>query len=347
MDRGYEGGSGGGIMEKIKLSHGSGGELSNQLIKDIFLNKFNNPLLNQMNDSSVIRIGDMKVAFTTDSFVINPIIFPGGDIGKLSVCGTVNDLAMVGAKPIALSCGFIIEEGFDINTLKQIVESMAKTSKEAGVEFIAGDTKVVNKGGVDKIFINTSGIGIIDKEINISGNNAKVGDKVIISGNIGEHEIAVMLAREEYGIQSDVVSDAAPLNKLVEEILAITKDIHVLRDPTRGGVATILNEIAEQSGVEIQINEDWLPISNQVTGVCNILGLEPLYLANEGKLICIVPSEVAEDVLKVMKDNIYGVNSKIIGEVTTMHAGRLILETKGGGERIISKLIGDFLPRIC
>lgn len=332
----------------IKLSHGSGGEMTHKLIKELFIDRFNNSLLNKMNDSSVVDIAGKKIAFTTDSYVINPIFFPGGDIGKLAVCGTVNDLAMSGAKPIALSCGFLIEEGFGMDSLEKIVDSMVNTCKEVGVEFITGDTKVVNRGGLDKIFINTSGIGIVDDGVYIGGEMAEVGDKIIISGSIGEHGTSIMLARENFEIEADIISDVAPLNGLVEDILSVSKNIHVLRDPTRGGLATTLNEIAEQSSVSIQINESAIPIKDNVKGVCNILGLDPLYLANEGKLVCFVSERDSKVVLEKMKNNKYGADAAIIGEVIKKdNNGTLYMATKSGGSRIINKLSSDFLPRIC
>lgn len=335
-------------MSIITLAHGSGGQQSHELVKKIFIDKFNNEILSQMNDSSVIEVGGSRLAFTTDSYVINPIIFPGGDIGRLAVCGTVNDLSMSGAKPLALSCGFIIEEGLDIELLEKITQSMVEVCKEAGINFIAGDTKVVNRGAADKIFINTSGIGVIDENINISGDRAQVGDKIIISGSIGDHGAAVMLAREDYGIESDIKSDVSPLNELVEKMLKVTKDIHVLRDPTRGGLATTLNEIAEQSKVEIEINETAVLVKDSVKGICSLLGLDPLYLANEGKLIAIVPSEKCDEVLLAMKNHKYGKEAAIIGEVKKAHEyGRVYMNTESGGTRIINKLVGDALPRIC
>lgn len=336
------------MSNKIKLAHGSGGELTDGLIKEIFIKEFSNPVLNKMNDSAVIELEGKKLAFTTDSFVVNPIFFPGGDIGKLSVCGTINDLCMSGARPVALSCGFIIEEGFEIESLKTIVKSMRETCSEVGVDFVTGDTKVVNKGSVDKIFINTSGIGIIEGELDINAQNAQVGDVIIINGNIGEHGTSVLLARNEFEIESDLLSDVSPLNTLAADILSVTKDIHVFRDPTRGGLATTLNEIAEQSNVEIEIFEENIPVSNSARCVCNILGLDPLYVANEGKLICIVSQNDSNKVLEKMKKNKYGTNSMIIGRIPQkMNGGRVCILTKEGGARIINKLIGDLLPRIC
>lgn len=336
------------MVDIITLSHGSGGQLTNKLINDLFIKNFDNEILSQMNDSAVIKIDNQRIAFTTDTYVISPLFFLGGDIGKLAICGTVNDLSMVGAKPIALSCGFIIEEGLERSVLEKVVKSMRDVCKEANVKLVTGDTKVVNRGGADKLFINTSGIGIIDKDIDIRGNNARVGDKIILSGNIGEHGTTILLAREDLGIQSDIMSDVAPLNKMVEEILKVSKNINVLRDPTRGGIATTLNEIAYQSNVEIEIDENLTPVSHSVCGVCGLLGLDPLYMANEGKLLCFVSSNDCDKVLNSIKNNKYGKDACVIGEVKkTYDKGRVYMTTKSGSSRIINKFIGDNLPRIC
>ena len=335
-------------MEIITLGCGSGGEKSSQLIKELFINKFDNEILNQMNDSAIIDINNSRIAITTDTFVVSPLFFEGGNIGKLAVCGTINDLAMVGAKPLALTCGFVIEEGMNYKELENIVESMRDTCIEAGVEFVSGDTKVVERGSCDKLFINTSGIGIVGSGINIAGNNARVGDKIIVSGNIGDHEAAVMIARGQYGLESDIKSDVSPLNIIIGDILKISKNIRVLRDPTRGGLATTLNEIAEQSNVEIEIVENLLPIDRRVCGLCDILGLDPMYMANEGKFIAIVPDDECEKILSVIKENKYGINARIIGAVKKDYIdGRVYLLSKNGSSRIINKLTGDFLPRIC
>lgn len=331
----------------ITLSHGSGGEQSNNLIKKIFIDKFNNKTLNRMNDSAILEVDGKKLAFTTDSYVINPLFFPGGDIGRLAVCGTVNDLSMVGAKPIGLSCGFIIEEGLQVDILEKIVNSMKEACNEAGVEFVTGDTKVVNRGAADKLFINTSGIGIVDKDINIAGNMAGVGDKIIVSGNIGNHGAAILVARDEYGIEADIQSDVAPLNQLVSRMLSVG-GIKVLRDPTRGGLGTTLNEIAEASAVEIEIEQSKIPIQNEVKGICNLLGLDPLYLANEGKLVAFVDANRCEQVLGIMKTHKYGKDACIIGEVKAVHnKGRVYMKVESGSSRIVGKLVGDSLPRIC
>lgn len=334
-------------QKKVILAHGSGGKLSHELVNQVFIPKFANQALNKLDDQAQVQVKDAKLAFSTDSFVVNPIMFPGGNIGKLAVCGTVNDLAMGGAKPLYLSAGFIIEEGLPMETLEQIVESMHRTAQEAGVEIVTGDTKVVEKGSADGIFINTAGIGLIPEGLDISGSNAQPGDVVIINGFIGDHGIAVMAERQGLRFQEAITSDCAPLNHLVADILAVTNQVRVFRDPTRGGVATTLNEIAEQSNVGISLFEDRLPVRDSVRGVCEILGLDPLYVANEGKLLAIVPADRAEGVLAAMRANEYGRDAQIIGEVTAEHPKKVVLETIVGGKRIVDMLAGAQLPRIC
>lgn len=332
----------------ITLAHGSGGSATLKLIDQVFKKHFKNDILSAGDDCARLNIENARnLVFTTDSFVVTPIFFNGGDIGKLAVCGTVNDLATSGAIPLYLSCGFIIEEGFSIDELEVIVESMSKTVRECGVQIVTGDTKVVQKGAADKIFINTSGIGIVPEGINISGMNAKVGDKVIISGTIGDHGSCILLERENMGFQAQIKSDCAPLSSLVHDMLKITSDIHVLRDPTRGGVATTLNEIASQSQVSILIYEDKLPIKREVQGVCELLGMDPLYMANEGKLLCFVSADKADDVLRALKNNKYGQDAQIIGEVVNSGEAKVVLRALSGGTRIIKLLAGDQLPRIC
>lgn len=333
--------------QKVILAHGSGGKLSHELVKKVFVPKFSNQALNKLDDQAQVQVKDAKLAFSTDSYVVNPIVFPGGNIGKLAVCGTVNDLAMGGAKPLYLSAGFIIEEGLPMETLEQIVESMHKTAQEAGVEIVTGDTKVVEKGSADGIFINTAGIGLIPEGLDIGGANAQPGDVIIINGFIGDHGIAVMAERQGLRFQEEIVSDCAPLNHLVADILAVTDQVRVFRDPTRGGVGTTLNEIAEQSKVGINLFEDHLPVRDSVRGVCEILGLDPLYVANEGKLLAIVPADVAEAVLVAMRGNQYGQDAQIIGEVTAEHPNKVVLQTIIGGKRIVDMLAGAQLPRIC
>ncbi|MBN1368251.1 MAG: hydrogenase expression/formation protein HypE [Dehalococcoidales bacterium] len=334
------------MANKILLSHGSGGKIAHDLIEKSFVKAFDNSLLAKLDDAAVFEAKGM-LAFTTDSYVVNPIFFPGGDIGKLSVCGTVNDLAMAGAKPLYLSLAFIIEEGLLQTDLEKIVGSIQKTAKEAGIQIVTGDTKVVNRGTADKIFINTAGVGLVPKGVNISGSNAKPGDKVILSGHIGDHGIAVMSKREGLGFKTRLESDCAPLGGLVAAILKASTDIHAMRDPTRGGLATTLNEIAEQSRVNIRIEEVKIPVREEVLGACEMLGLDPLYVANEGKLIAIVPPENAEKVLTAMRKHKYGKDAAIIGEVRAEHPGQVVMNTVLGASRIVDMLVGDPLPRIC
>jgi hydrogenase expression/formation protein HypE len=332
--------------ETILLAHGSGSRLSHDLIEKNLLPSLTNPLLAKLDDSAVFDLGG-RLAFTTDSYVVSPIFFPGGDIGKLAVCGTVNDLSMSGAAPIYLSLSFIIEEGLTLGELKKIVGSIRTAAMESGVNIVTGDTKVVNRGSADKLFINTSGIGKIPEGIDISGANAIVGDKVILSGTIGDHGIAVMSQREGLKFQVPVKSDCAPLNKMVSEMMQSSSLIHCLRDPTRGGLATTLNELASQSGVCITIEEDKIPIHNGVRGACELLGFDPLYVANEGKLVAIVAPDDAAKILSKMKRNKYGAEAAIIGEVTGERKGKVIMKTRLGASRILDMLSGELLPRIC
>jgi len=331
---------------KITLAYGSGGRLTHQLIKDVFLKHLNNEILSQMNDSAVFEL-DGRLAFTTDSYVVNPIFFPGGDIGKLAVNGTVNDLAMMGAEPLYISLSVIIEEGLSLEELERIVISIKEAVGEAGVRIITGDTKVVEKGKADKIFINTSGLGIIPRGIEIRGDNAKPGELVIVNGTIGDHGIAILSARNQLSFSADVKSDTAPLNKLVKIMVDSVPEVSVLRDPTRGGLATTLNEIAQASSVGIEIYESEIPIRDSVKSTCELLGLDPLYMANEGKLVAIVPEDKAESLLYVMRSSPYGKDARIIGKVTREHPGKVILITKLGSKRILDMLSGDPLPRIC
>lgn len=333
--------------DKILLAHGSGGKLSHELVKELFLPVFDNDILNRLDDRAEVEAEGVRLAFTTDSFVVNPPFFPGGDIGKLAVCGTVNDLAMGGAVPLYLSAGFIIEEGFPMDALRTIVSSMRQTAEEAGARIVCGDTKVVEKGSVDQIFINTSGIGLVPEGVQISGSLARPGDKVIINGFIGDHGMAVMAERQGLSFRDSIVTDSAPLNGLVQAMLEVSRDIHVLRDPTRGGVATTLNEIAGQSSVGIVIEEGAIPVRDQVLAACEILGFDPLYVANEGKLLAIVPAETADLMVETMKKHPYGKDSAIIGKVVAEHPGRVVLATGIGGKRIVDMLVGEQLPRIC
>jgi hydrogenase expression/formation protein HypE len=343
----------------ITLAHGSGGRAMRELIEGVFLEYFRNPLLEQLEDQAVFEIGrtnaagNTRMAFTTDSYVVDPIFFPGGDIGHLAVNGTVNDLAMSGARPLYLSAGFIIEEGFPIDDLKRILESMRAATQEAEIEIVTGDTKIVQKGSADKIFINTSGIGIIESGARISAARAQVGDQVIVSGAIGDHGTTVMIARGELELETEIQSDTAPLNSLVKEMLdeaariTTVEAVHCLRDPTRGGVATTLNEIALSSDVYVQIYEERIPVREEVKGACEILGLDPLYVANEGRLIAVVAADVAEAIIKRMKSHKYGQDACIIGEVKAEPKGIVAMQTGFGGTRIVDLLMGEQLPRIC
>ena len=337
--------------DKILLDHGSGGGISHKLITEFFLAHFNNPILAELDDSAVFNINDRTLAFSTDSYTVDPIFFPGGDIGELAVNGTVNDLAMRGAKPLYLSTGFIIEEGFALADLEKILKSMKRAAEEAHVLIVTGDTKVVQRGAVDKIFINTSGIGIIPEGVNISGKNARPGDKIILSGYIADHGMTVLTHRAGMDFASSLQSDTAPLNDMVAEMIATSSQIHTLRDPTRGGVGTSLNEIALQSGIKIKLHEDAIPLRDEVNGACELLGIDPLYAANEGKLLACVGPDDAEAVLKVIRANRYGQDASIIGEIlaesTDSGRGRVFMKTSIGGTRIIDMLAGEQLPRIC
>ena len=331
--------------DNILLAHGSGGKLSHDLIES-FLPALSNPVLDRLDDSAVLDLSG-RLAFTTDSYTVNPIFFPGGDIGKLAVCGTVNDLSMSGSRPLYLSLSFIIEEGLPVVDLKKILISIKQTAEEAGVKIVTGDTKVVNRGCADRLFVNTSGIGVIPESVDISAANARPGDKIIISGNIGDHGIAVLSQREGLKFKLPVPSDCAPLNGLVAEILAASKKIHCLRDPTRGGLATTLNDFAEQSNVGILIEEDKIPVNNAVLAACELLGFDPLYIANEGKLVAVVAAGDADRVLETMKRNRYGTGASIIGEVVAGHPGQVVMKTALGASRIVDMPVGELLPRIC
>ena len=335
------------IMEdRILLAHGSGGKLSHDLIEKSFVAALGNPILNKLDDSAVFELNG-RLAFTTDSYTVSPIFFPGGDIGKLAVCGTVNDLAMNGAVPLYLSLSFIIEEGLLISELEKIVASTYQAASEAEVKIVTGDTKVVNQGSADKLFINTSGVGIIPRGVDISGANAKPGDKVILSGSLGEHGIAVLSQRQGLQFNVPIESDCAPLNRMVAEILEISTNLHCLRDPTRGGLATTLNEFAKQSNVGIRIYEDSLPVNEAVQAACELLGFDPLYMANEGKLVAVVAPTDADKVLAKMRQNRYGTEANIIGEIIEEHSRRVIMKTRLGSSRIVDMPVGELLPRIC
>ena len=313
--------------EKVLLAHGGGGTLSHKLIQKMFLPQFDNPLLNAEHDGAVFEMGGNRFAFSTDSYVVQPIFFPGGDIGELAVNGTVNDLCMCGAKPLFISAGFILEEGFPMEDLWKIVQSMQRAAKKAGVQIVTGDTKVVDKGKGDKIFINTSGIGIVGKGTRISPLNAKVGDAILLNGRIADHGIAIMSAREGLTFDTAVESDTAALNGLVESMFDASKNIHVLRDPTRGGIASALNEIAMTANIGIHIEEDNIPITEDVKGACEILGLDPLYIANEGKLLAFVAAEDAGTVLHAMRTHPLGKEAESIGHGVSEHPKNVVMKT--------------------
>lgn len=334
--------------DKIVLGHGSGGKMMADLIKDRFFPSLANPVLLAGNDAGVVDLGDgVSLAISTDAHVVSPLFFPGGDIGKLAVCGTVNDVAMVGAKPLYLTASFILEEGLDISILDSVVSSMKSAADEAGVHIVSGDTKVVAHGEADGLYISTTGVGLIKPNTKIGGAEAKPGDLVIISGTIGDHGISVLEARGDLGFQTALKSDVAPLNHMVQAMLDTSENIHVLRDPTRGGVASALNEIADQSNVGILLDENALPIKPAVAAACEMLGFDPLYVANEGKLIAIVSETDAGKILKVMKKNSYGENATIIGKVQESPPRRVLLKTGLGSTRIVDLLAGEMLPRIC
>jgi hydrogenase expression/formation protein HypE len=332
-------------MDRILLGHGSGGTMMHKLIKEHFAPRFE---MKSLNDSAVLEgINQGKFALTTDSYVVSPIFFPGGNIGELSVYGTVNDLSMVGAKPLYITVGFILEEGFPIDDLKKVLSSMSLAAEKADVKIVAGDTKVVNKGKGDGIFINTSGIGIIEHELDISPSRIKPTDKVIVSGPIGNHGISIMGERNGLTFEPPVLSDTAPLNGLVRDMMNATNEIHAMRDPTRGGLATTLKEFATDSGYCIVIEEELIPVPSGVKGACELLGLDPLYVANEGILVAIVSPDVTEAIVNVMRNHPLGKQTRVIGEVHEVPASMVLLKTRIGGTRIVEMLSGDQLPRIC
>jgi len=371
--------------DKILLAHGSGGQLSHELVERLFLKYFDNPILARLDDAAVVQVGkwasgqvgdlptcrlaDFHLAFTTDSYVVSPIFFPGGDIGKLAVCGTINDLAMSGATPLYLSVGFILEEGLELADLERVVASMAATAQAAGVQIVTGDTKVVDHGKADRLFINTTGIGVVPAGVELGGNRVRPGDAVILSGTIGDHGMTIISQREGLRFDSPLVSDCAPLHGLVAAMLNAlsplplpppswggpggggegsgVRVLHCLRDPTRGGLATTLNEVAGKSGVGIEIEERAIPVRDAVRAACELLGFDPLYVANEGKLVAFVAPTAADVVLAAVRAHEYGREAAIIGQVTAEHAGRVVLRTPLSARRIVDMLVGEQLPRIC
>lgn len=336
----------------INMSHGSGGKMMRDLIEDVFVGAFDNPLLASLEDQAVIPLAELarhgdRLAFTTDSYVVHPLFFPGGDIGTLAVAGTVNDLAVSGARPLFLSCSMVIEEGLPVELLRRIVASMQSTAKAAGVMIVTGDTKVVERGAADKLFINTAGIGVVRTGVNIRATRAQIGDAIIVSGYLGDHGAAILAARNELALETSVASDCQPLNGLIDAMLEACPAIRSLRDATRGGVATVLNEFAQSAGLAMRVREAPLPVREEVKGACEILGLDPLYLANEGKLVAVVPRTAANAVLDAMRAHPAGARAEIIGEVAAQPAGMVVMETAFGGTRIVDRLAGEQLPRIC
>jgi len=335
--------------DKILLDHGSGGKISHSLTKDMLLPVFDNDILAALNDGAIFELAGRRFAFSTDSYTVDPIFFPGGNIGDLAINGTVNDIAMCGAAPLYLSVGLIIEEGLSMVDLETIVKDMGRAAEAAGVTVVTGDTKVVPRGTADRIFINTSGIGLIPPDVHVASDNARGGDKIILSGTIADHGVAILTQREGLSFKTSLQSDSAPLNHMIKKMFSATAaaDIHVLRDPTRGGVGTALNEIAEKSEIGIEIIEDKIPLKDEVAGACELLGFDPLYLANEGKLLAFVSPDRTAAVLQAIQSDPYGKDAAVIGQVVKDSPGKVFLKTRIGGKRIVDMLAGEQLPRIC
>ncbi len=345
-------GSGANSAPKVTMAHGGGGKAMRDLIDDVFVRAFANPRLAPLEDQARITLTELsehgdRLAFTTDSFVVNPLFFAGGDIGKLAVCGTVNDLAVGGAKPLYLSCGVIVEEGLEIEILRALAASMASAAAEAGVAIVTGDTKIVNRGACDKLFVNTAGVGVIRKGLDLGANRARPGDRILLNGLLGDHGAAILDARGELALDTTIESDCAPLGGLIGDLLTVCPETRFIRDATRGGVATVANEIAAASKVGIELHEEAVPIREEVRGFCEILGLDPLYLANEGKIVCVVPETEAETALHCLLDHPLGRDAAIIGAVTDSKPGRVVMRTSFGGRRMMDMLTGEQLPRIC
>ncbi len=334
--------------DTVQLGHGSGGCMMNDLIREMFLDRFDNEALSRREDQAVVELGGARIAFSTDSFVVDPLFFPGGDIGDLAVNGTVNDIAMSGARPLFLSAGFIIEEGFHFEDLRRVTSSMVRSAEAAGVKIVTGDTKVVNRGQADKLFINTAGVGLMERPYLLGADRIRTGDRILINGTVADHGVAILSRREGLVFETTVESDSAPLNGLIETILDVAGDqVHALRDPTRGGVASALNEFAETAGVGIRLDETRIPIAGPVRGACELLGLDPLHVANEGKLLAVVAADAAEAVLQAMRSHPYGGAAAMIGDVVADDPGRVTLRTQLGTWRMVDMLVGEQLPRIC
>lgn len=333
--------------ERITMAHGSGGKATRTLVEAVFLDAFSNALLDPLEDAAQLHVNGSRVALTTDSYVVSPLFFPGGDIGDLAVNGTVNDLAVAGATPLYLSAGFILEEGFPVADLNRIVASMKAAAETAGVQVVTGDTKVVQKGKADGCYINTAGVGVVEHDVSLGVANAQPGDVIIVSGPVGEHGVTIMLARGELDIEADLASDTAPLNGLIADLLSATTGVRALRDATRGGVATILNEVATSAGVGVQVSEDAIPVSPVVRGASELLGIDPMYVACEGRLVAVVAPDQASRALAALRGHPLGAQAAVIGEVTADPPGVVLLKTAFGGTRIVDLLVGDPLPRIC
>jgi hydrogenase expression/formation protein HypE len=333
--------------EIVTLAHGAGGKATRALVEGLFLEELGNPLLEPLGDSALIELNGSRVAFTTDSYVVTPIFFPGGDIGDLAVNGTVNDLAVAGARPLFLSAGFVIEEGFSVADLRRIAASMARAAAAAGVVIAAGDTKVVERGKADGLYVNTSGVGLVPEGVVLGPERVRPGDRVLVSGTLGDHGMAVMVARGGLELEVDLDSDTAPVNELARALLALGGAVHWMRDPTRGGLATALNELAVQATVSIVLEESSLPLRPQVIGACEILGIDPLYVANEGKLVAVIERDSADKALAALRAHPLGAQAAVIGEVRAEPEGLVLLDTAFGGSRIVDMLVGDPLPRIC
>lgn len=334
------------MSEYVKLAHGAGGKQTSELIEKVFKAHFANPEFTA-DDAAVLNVGDGRIAMSTDGFIVSPFEFPGGNIGKLSICGTVNDLACMGAQPLYMTCAFVIEEGFPLEKLEMIAASMEKTAAEVGVKIVAGDTKVAGKGQVDNVFITTTGVGKLTDGFATSGAFAKPGDKIIVTGDVGRHGCTILLEREDLGIEADIKSDCAPLWNTVKAMMDATSDIHVIRDATRGGVGTVLYEIAAESNVGVRLESTQVPVDPAVAGVCGMLGLDPLYLANEGTMVVIAPAESADAVLEALHGDKYGQNAAIIGEITDVMPGSVVVRTEIGTETLLPQPGGELLPRIC
>jgi hydrogenase expression/formation protein HypE len=333
--------------ELITLAHGAGGKATRALVEQLFLEELSNPLLEPLGDSALLEVNGARLAFTTDSYVVKPIVFPGGDIGELAVNGTVNDLAVAGARPVALSAGFVIEEGFEVARLRELAASMARAAERAGVPVATGDTKVVERGKADGLYVNTAGIGVVPTGVELGAARARAGDRVLVSGTLGDHGMAVMIARGELQLEVELESDTAPVHELAASLLELGGAVRWLRDPTRGGLATALNELARESGLAVALDEASLPLRPAVIGACEILGIDPLYVANEGKLVAVVAPESADDALARLRAHELGAQAALIGEIRPEPEGLVVLDTAFGGGRIVDMLVGDPLPRIC